>query len=316
MLPTRIVYGSELIEIAKENNDFVVFNADTKTCHLEHFEDDFPNRAFSFGIAEQNLLAAAAGMASCGTKVIVATYSVFLCMRACEQVRTYICQPNFDVMMIGTHVGLLTGPEGASHTAVEDISIMRAIPNVTIIEPSDAVSAQIMAHEAIKFKGPLYVRLHFKPVPDVHDPNTYRFEFGKANLLKSKENAQVSFLVTGILLGKVLEAEKILEQEGISADVLEFNTIKPIDEDAILQAARKTNALITVEDHTILGGFGAAVAEITSEKHPTFIKRIGIRDVFGESSDPETLYQKNQMTVEDMVNAAKEIIMLKNGALN
>lgn len=313
MLPTRIVYGSELIELAKENDNFVVFNADTKTCHLEHFEDDFPNRAFSFGIAEQNLLAAAAGMASCGTKVIVATYSVFLCMRACEQVRTYICQPDFDVMMIGTHAGLLTGAEGASHTAVEDISIMRSIPNMTIIEPSDSVSAKIMAREAIKFKGPLYVRLHFTPVPDIHNPDEYHFEFGKANVIKERDNAQAAFLVTGILLGKVLEAEKILEQDGISADIYEFNTIKPIDKDTVLYAAQKTGALITVEDHTILGGFGAAVAEVTAEECPTFIKRIGIQDAYGESGDPEILYQNNKMSVDDIVTAAKDIIKLKNG---
>lgn len=312
MLPTRIVYGSELIEIAKENEDFVVFNADTKTCHLEHFEEDFPNRAFSFGIAEQNLLTAAAGMASCGTKVIVATYSVFLCMRACEQVRTYICQPEFDVMMIGTHAGLLTGPEGASHTAVEDISIMRAIPNITIIEPSDAVSARIMAREAIKFKGPLYVRLHFTPVPDIHDSLNWHFEFGKANVIKDVD-AQITFLVTGILLGKVLETERILAQEGIQVNVIEFNTIKPLDEEAVIYAAKKTGALITVEDHTVLGGFGAAVTEVVAERYPVYVKRIGILDSFGESGNPEVLYKKNKMTVDDMVEAAKELIRLKEG---
>lgn len=312
MLPTRIVYGSELIEIAKENEDFVVFNADTKTCHLEHFEEDFPNRAFSFGIAEQNLLTAAAGMASCGTKVIVATYSVFLCMRACEQVRTYICQPEFDVMMIGTHAGLLTGPEGASHTAVEDISIMRAIPNITIIEPSDAVSARIMAREAIKFKGPLYVRLHFTPVPDIHDSSNWHFEFGKANVIKDVD-AQITFLVTGILLGKVLETERILAQEGIQVNVIEFNTIKPLDEEAVIYAAKKTGALITVEDHTVLGGFGAAVTEVVAERYPVYVKRIGILDSFGESGNPEVLYKKNKMTVADMVEAAKELIRLKEG---
>ena len=255
MLPTRIVFGNEIIEIAKENEDFVVFNADTKTCHLEHFEESFPNRAYSFGIAEQNLLGAAAGMASCGTKVIVATYSVFLCLRACEQVRTYVCQPQFDVMMLGTHAGLLTGTEGASHIAVEDLSIMRAIPNLTIIEPSDAVSARIMAREAIKFKGPLYVRLHFAPVPDVHQEEDYHFTIGKANVMRNETNAQVTFLVTGILLGKVLEAAEHLQEEGIAADVIEFNTIKPLDEESIIAAAKKTGALVTVEDNTILGGF-------------------------------------------------------------
>lgn len=311
MLPTRIVFGNEIIEIAKENEDFVAFNADTKTCHLEHFEESFPNRAYSFGIAEQNLLGAAAGMASCGTKVIVATYSVFLCLRACEQVRTYVCQPQFDVMMLGTHAGLLTGTEGASHIAVEDLSIMRAIPNLTIIEPSDAVSARIMAREAIKFKGPLYVRLHFAPVPDVHQEEDYHFTIGKANVMRNETNAQVTFLVTGILLGKVLEAAEHLQEEGIAADVIEFNTIKPLDEESIIAAAKKTGALVTVEDNTILGGFGAAVTEVLSETIPTPVKRIGILDSFGESGAPEELYRKNKMTVEDMMEAARMVIALK-----
>lgn len=250
-------------------------------------------------------------MASCGTKVIVATYSVFLCLRACEQVRTYVCQPQFDVMMLGTHAGLLTGTEGASHIAVEDLSIMRAIPNLTIIEPSDAVSARIMAREAIKFKGPLYVRLHFAPVPDVHQEEDYHFTIGKANVMRNETNAQVTFLVTGILLGKVLEAAEHLQEEGIAADVIEFNTIKPLDEESIIAAAKKTGALVTVEDNTILGGFGAAVTEVLSETIPTPVKRIGILDSFGESGAPEELYRKNKMTVEDMMEAARMVIALK-----
>lgn len=307
LLPTRIVFGDSIIEHAGHRDDFVVFNADTKTCHLENFGAIYPDRAYSFGIAEQNLIGAAAGMASCGTKVIVATYSVFLCMRACEQVRTYVCQPGFDVMMLGTHAGLLTGTEGASHIAVEDISIMRAIPNLTIIEPSDAVSARAMAGKALDFQGPLYVRLHFAPVPDVHDPKTYRFEIGKANMLADGE-AEVTFLVTGILLGKVLEAVELLKKEGIRANVTEFPTIKPLDEEAVLYAARKTGAVVTVEDNTILGGFGASVAEVLAENHPIPLERIGIRDRFGESGSPDKLYEQNHMTVGDMVSAAKRAI--------
>lgn len=307
LLPTRIVFGDTIIEHAEYRDDFVVFNADTKTCHLENFGSAYPDRAYSFGIAEQNLIGAAAGMASCGTKVIVATYSVFLCLRACEQVRTYICQPGFDVMMLGTHAGLLTGTEGASHIAVEDISIMRAIPNLTIIESSDAVSARKMAAGALDFKGPLYVRLHFAPVPDVHNPKTYRFEIGKANLLVDGE-AEVTFLVTGILLGKVLAAAEELYKEGIRANVTEFPTIKPLDEEAVLYAAQKTGAVVTVEDNTILGGFGSAVAEVLAENRPIPLQRIGIRDRFGESGSPEKLYEQNHMTVADMVAAAKKVI--------
>ena len=308
MLPTRIVFGNEIIEIAKENEDFVVFNADTKTCHLEHFEESFPNRAYSFGIAEQNLLGAAAGMASCGTKVIVATYSVFLCLRACEQVRTYVCQPQFDVMMLGTHAGLLTGTEGASHIAVEDLSIMRAIPNLTIIEPSDAVSARIMAREAIKFKGPLYVRLHFAPVPDVHQEEDYHFTIGKANVMRNETNAQVTFLVTGILLGKVLEAAEHLQEEVIAADVIEFNTIKPLDEELIIKSAKKTGKVVTAEEHSIIGGLGGAVCECLAEKAPVPVKRIGINDVYGESGPAVALLEKYGLDAAGIYKQIKAFI--------
>ena len=173
-LATRMAFGQELIEIAKTNENFVVCNADTKTCGLEKFGKLFPEREFSFGIAEQNLVGASAGLAACGNKVFLATFAVFASMRACEQVRTFVCYPNLNVTVIGTHAGLQVGGDGATHAAIEDVAIMRAFPNMTVVQPADAVAAKALAHAAVDFVGPLYVRLHRNPVADLYDPNTYR----------------------------------------------------------------------------------------------------------------------------------------------
>ena len=173
MIATRMAFGQELIEIAKTRNDFVVCNADTKTCGLEKFGTLFPEREFSFGIAEQNLVGGAVGLASCGNKVFLATFAVFASMRACEQVRTFVCYPNLNVTIIGTHAGLQVGGDGATHAAIEDVSIMRSFPNMTIVQPSDAASARAIAHAAVDFRGPLYIRLHRNPVADIHDPSSY-----------------------------------------------------------------------------------------------------------------------------------------------
>lgn len=302
-LATRMEFGQELIEIAKTNDQFVLINPDTKSHGLEKFGELYPGRAYNFGIAEQNMFGAAAGFASCGHKVFVVTFAVFASMRACEQIRTFICYPNLNVAIIGSHTGLQVGPDGATHMATEDVSIMRAFPNMTIIQPSDAVSARAAAHAAVNFAGPLYVRLHRDPVPDIHDPATYRLVIGKANTILDYGN-DVAFLVTGILLGKALAAVEQLNLRGIKCQVIDFPTIKPLDEVAVLAAARKTGAVITIEDHTVLGGFGSAVAEVLGEKCPTGMKRIGIQDAFGESGNPELLYKDHGMTVDDIVAAA------------
>ena len=180
-LATRMAFGHEIIEIAKTNPNFVVCNADTKTCGLEKFGKYFPEREFSFGIAEQNLVGGAAGLAACGNKVFLATFAVFASMRACEQVRTFVCYPNLNVTIIGTHAGLQVGGDGATHAAIEDVAIMRSFPNMTVVQPAEAVAARALAHAAVDFTGPLYVRLHRNPVADLYDPETYHFEWGKAN---------------------------------------------------------------------------------------------------------------------------------------
>lgn len=310
LLATRMAFGRELIEIAKTNENFVVCNADTKTCGLEKFGQLFPGREFSFGIAEQNLVGSAAGLAACGNKVFLATFAVFASMRACEQVRTFVCYPNLNVTIIGTHTGLQVGGDGATHAAVEDVSIMRALPNMTVVQPADAVAARAIAHAAVEFEGPLYIRLHRNPVADVYDPATYQFAWGKANTV-ADYGTDLTMIVSGILLKKALDAAAILKEQGIGVRVLDMATIKPLDKDAVIRAARETGAVMTIEDHTVLGGLGSAVAEVIVQNHPVPMEIVGIPDRFGESGDPELLYRDCRMDVASIVERAKALLNRK-----
>lgn len=306
---TRMAFGQELIEIAKTNKDFVVCNADTKTCGLEKFGQLFPGREFSFGIAEQNLVGAAAGLASCGNKVFLATFAVFASMRACEQVRTFVCYPNLNVTVIGTHTGLQVGGDGATHAAVEDVSIMRSLPNMTIVQPADAVSARAVAHEAVDFEGPLYIRLHRNAVADIYGED-YQFQLGKATTVRDY-GTDLTMIVSGILLKKALDAAEILKADGIKVRVLDMSTIKPLDTEAVIKAAKETGAVMTIEDHTVLGGLGAAVAEVVVQNQPVPMELVGIQDHFGESGDPELLYRDNGMDVDSIVAKARALVAKK-----
>ena len=311
-LATRMAFGEEIIEIAKTNENFVVCNADTKTCGLEKFGKLFPNREFSFGIAEQNLVGASAGLAACGNKVFLATFAVFASMRACEQVRTFVCYPNLNVTIIGTHAGLQVGGDGATHAAIEDVAIMRAFPNMTIVQPADAIAARAVAHAAVDFVGPLYVRLHRNPVADLYDPNTYKFEWGKANTVVD-HGSDMTMIVSGILLKKAVDAAAILKEQGVNVRVLDMATIKPLDNEAVLKAANETGAIMTIEDHTIFGGLGSAVAEVVVKNKPVPMELVGIQDRFGESGDPELIYKDHGMDVESIVNKAKALVARKRG---
>lgn len=309
-LATRMAFGHELIDIAKTNENFVVCNADTKACGLEKFGTYYPEREFSFGIAEQNMVGGAAGLAACGNKVYLATFAVFASMRACEQVRTFVCYPNLDVTVIGTHTGLQVGGDGATHAAIEDVSIMRSFPNMTVVQPADAVSARAIARASVDFHGPLYVRLHRNPVDDFYDESNYKFEWGKANLAVDN-GTDLTMIVSGILLKKAADAAAILKEQGINVRVLDMATIKPLDAEAVVKAARETGAVMTIEDHTILGGLGSAVAEVLGEQEPVPMKRIGVQDQFGESGEPELLYRDHGMDVDSIVEEAKKLIARK-----
>ena len=311
LMATRMAFGHELIEIAKTREDFVVCNADTKTCGLEKFGTYFPEREFSFGIAEQNLVGGSAGLASCGNKVFLATFAVFASMRACEQVRTFICYPNLNVTIIGTHAGLQVGGDGATHAAIEDVSIMRAFPNMTVIQPSDAVSARAAAHAAVDFKGPLYIRLHRNPVADIHNPDTYQFEIGKSYPILDY-GKDLTMFVSGILLKKAVDAAELLRERGVGVRVVDMPTIKPLDRAAVLQAAGETGAIMTIEDHTIYGGLGSAVAEVVCQDCPVPMASVGSQDRFGESGDPELLYRDNGMDVDSIVSKAMALAARKH----
>lgn len=302
---SRLEFGKEIIKLA-DKYDFTVLNADTKCCSLENFGKLYPDRCFSFGIAEQNLFAAASGVANAGEKVIVSTFAVFASMRACEQVRTFICYPNLNVTIIATHGGLLTGEDGATHIASEDIAIMRSFANMTIVEPSDVVAARSLAEEAIRFRGPLYIRFPKAATPTIHAED-FKMEIGKAYKLKEYGN-ECGIIATGAMTYKALEAAEQLALEGVKVQVLEVPTIKPLDEKAVLDIAKKTGRIVTVEDHTIIGGLGSAVCETLSENYPVPVKRLGIRDVFGESGDPQKQYDKNEMNVKHIVSAVKSLL--------
>lgn len=312
VVATRMAFGHELIEIAKTREDFVVCNADTKTCGLEKFGQYFPGREFSFGIAEQNLVGGAAGLAACGNKVFLSTFAVFASMRACEQVRTFVCYPNLNVTVIGTHAGLQVGGDGATHAAIEDVAIMRSFPNMTVVQPADAIAARAIAHAAVDFKGPLYIRLHRNPVADIYDPETYHFQWGKANTV-ADYGSDMTMIVSGILLKKALDAAVILREQGVGVRVLDIATIKPLDNEAVIKAARETGAIMTIEDHTIFGGLGSAVSEVVVQNCPVPMEIVGIQDRFGESGDPELLYRDHGMDVDSIVKKAKALAGKKKG---
>lgn len=311
-IATRMAFGQELIEIAGQRDDFVICNADTKTCGLEKFGKLFPEREFSFGIAEQNLVGGAAGLASCGNKVFLATFAVFASMRACEQVRTFICYPNLNVTIVGTHAGLQVGGDGATHAAIEDISIMRSFPNMTIVQPSDAVSARAVARAAVDFTGPLYIRLHRNAVADIYEEGNYTFQIGKSYTVLDY-GSDLTMIVSGILLKKAMDAAEILRTQGIGVKVVEMPTIKPLDRLTVLEAAKNTGAIMTIEDHTVLGGLGSAVAEVVCQEYPVPMCLVGIQDQFGESGDPELLYRDHGMDVDSIVAKAIALKARKQG---
>ena len=304
---TRMAFGQELIEIARTNKSFVVCSADTKTCGLEKFGKLFPEREFSFGIAEQNLVGASAGLAACGNKVFLATFAVFASMRACEQVRTFVCYPNLNVTVIGTHAGLQVGGDGATHAAIEDVAIMRSFPNMTVVQPADAVAARALAHAAVDFTGPLYVRLHRNPVADLYDPDTYKFEWGKARTVLDN-GTDMTMIVSGILLKKAVDAAEALKGQGINVRVLDMATIKPLDDEAVIRAAKETGAIMSIEDHTIFGGLGGAVSEVVVQNCPVPMEIVGIQDRFGESGDPDLLYRDHGMDIEAIIARAKALM--------
>jgi transketolase len=309
MKATRDAYGEMLAQLGEENSNIVVLDADlsgsTKTAV---FARKFPERFFNMGIAEANMVGTAAGLAAAGKIPFVSTFAIFAAGRAWEQIRQSVAYPKANVKIVPTHGGVTVGEDGGSHQSVEDIAIMRAIPNMTVIVPADAADTRGAVAAAAAHKGPVYIRLGRNKVPAVF-PDDHQFVLGKGCELSS--GTDMTFITTGIMTAQAIQASSLLEKEGISARVIHIATIKPLDQDIILQAAKETGAIVTAEEHSVIGGLGSAVAEFLGEHHPTIIKRVGVHDRFGTSGKAEELLKYFSLTPEDLVEAAKEVLAKK-----
>ncbi|WP_027364969.1 transketolase family protein [Desulfotruncus alcoholivorax] len=309
-IATREAYGAALVELGKKNPDVVVLDADlSKSTKTADFGKAFPERFFDMGIAEQNMMGTAAGFAAAGKTPFASSFAVFATGRVYDQIRNSIAYPRLNVKIGATHAGITVGEDGASHQAVEDIALMRCLPNMTVFVPADAVETRAAVMAAAAIDGPVYIRLGRSGVPVLHDENSFNFEPGRAIVLREGKDAAV--VACGIMVGAALEAAEMLAGEGISVLVLDMHTIKPLDEQALVAAARATGAVVTAEEHSILGGLGGAVAEVLSEQYPVPVLRVGVRDTFGESGKPRELLEKYGLTADGIVRAVKQVIEKK-----
>ena len=303
-IATREAYGNALVKLGQMNENVVVFDADlSKSTKTAGFQKAFPTRFFNMGIAEQNLIGAAAGMSVAGKIPFASTFAMFATGRAFEVIRNSVCYPKLNVKVCATHAGLTVGEDGASHQSVEDISIMRSVPNMTVIVPADGVETEQIIFEVAKYNGPVYVRLGRSAVPTIFDEN-YKFEIGKG--VEVQEGTDATVIACGIMVNEAMKAHDMLKEEGISLRVINMPTIKPIDTDIIIKAAKETKAIITAEEHSIIGGLGSAVSEVVVENCPVPVKRVGVKDTFGESGSPNDLLEKYGLTANDIVKAVKE----------
>lgn len=308
-IATREAYGSALAEFG-ENPAIIVLDADlSKSTKTDTFKKKYPERFFNMGIAEGNMMAVAAGLATCGKTVFASTFAIFAAERACEQVRNSVCYAKLNVKIGATHAGITVGEDGASHQAIEDVAIMRSIPNMTVISPCDAVETKYAVKAAIEHNGPVYLRLGRLGVPVLFDEPSYKFELGKG--ITVKEGTDVTIVATGFMVHTALEARDLLAAEGINARLIDIHTIKPIDSEILIKAAKETGAVVTAEEHTVIGGLGSAVAEVLSENCPIPVKMVGVQDKFGRSGKPNLLVEFYGLTARNIAAKAKEAIAMK-----
>ena len=306
-LATRDGYGKALLELGKQNPNVVALDADlSDSTRSEYFAKQFPERFFSMGIAEQDMIGAAAGLAFSGKIVYASTFAIFS-ERAYEFVRNIVSRNKLNVKIAGSHAGIFTGEDGKSAQAIEDIAIYRALPNMIVLQPSDAVEAEKIVFALAEYKGPSYMRMHRNPVPVIHD-SSYKFEIGKGEILKEGKDAVI--FATGTLVHEALKAAEILEKNNVKVYVANIHTIKPLDANLVIDLAKKTNCVITAEDHNVIGGLGGAVAEVLSENYPCIMKRIGLQDIYAESGKPDELYKKygldSQSIAEEVMKFVKK----------
>lgn len=306
-IATREAYGEALAEFGADER-IVVLDADlSKSTKTDVFKKRYPDRHFNMGIAESNMMCTAAGLASCGKIVFASSFAIFAAGRAFEMVRNSICYPNLNVKIGATHAGISVGEDGASHQAIEDIAIMRALPNMSIISPCDAVSSRFAVKAAIEKEGPVYLRFGRLAVPQIYDENA-TFEFGKGVLLR--DGSDVTIIANGLMVQYALEAAKILDEQNISARVIDIHTIKPIDRDIIVKAAKETGCIVTAEEHSVIGGLGSAVAEVVCSEYPVPVKMVGVQDQFGKSGNPYELLKLYGLTAENIAAKAVDAMQM------
>lgn len=309
-LATREAYGQALVALGAKNNDIVVLDADlSKSTKTADFAKHHPDRFFNMGIAEQNMMGTAAGLAAAGKIPFASTFAVFATGRAFEQVRNSIAYPKLNVKIAATHAGITVGEDGGSHQAIEDVALMRSLPNMTVLVPADGEETRQVIEAAAAYQGPVYIRMGRLEVPVLFDAD-YRFEIGKANVLR--EGSAAAIMANGVMVAPALEAAQELAAEGIEISVVNVASVKPLDEETIIRIAQATGAIVSAEEHSIIGGLGSAIAETLAEKQPTPMVRVGLQDSFGESGRPAELLEKYGLTKAALIQAVHEAIGKKN----
>ncbi len=305
MAEKRAAYGKALVEMGAENPNLVVMDADlSKSTMTAEFSKTYPDRFFNMGIAEQNLYGTAAGLALSGKVVCASTFAMFAAGRAFEIIRNSIGYTGANVKICATHAGITVGEDGASHQTFEDLALMRTIPGMTVVNPSDGVSARMLLKQAVGFEGPCYVRLGRAAVPVFYD-ETAEIKLGKGNVLRPGRD--VTVIATGIMVAEAMEAASQLAEEGVDVRVIDMHTIKPLDVDLVVEAAKETGKIVTAEEHSVIGGLGSAVAEVLCTKQPAKMIMVGQQDTYGESGKPDELKEKYGMTADAIVAAVREI---------
>lgn len=304
---TRESYGMALVELGRENENIVVLDADlSKSTKTADFKKLYSDRFFNVGIAEQNLMGMAAGLSNVGFVPFASTFAVFATGRAFEIIRNSICYPKANVKIAATHAGITVGEDGGSHQSIEDIALMNSLPNMTVIVPADHREAMQATKAAAEIYGPVYLRYGRCNTEDIFDDN-YKFEIGKG--VEVKKGNDITVIATGMMVTKALGAAKELEEDGISVRVINMSTIKPIDREIIVKAAKETKAIITAEEHSIIGGLGAMVSSVVCDECPTRVRMIGIKDVFGQSGNPDELMKKYNLTSEAIIKEVKRLLI-------
>ena len=308
-IATRVAYGNALAEFGCDER-IVVLDADlSKSTKTDSFKKAYPERFVNCGIAEGNMMSVAAGMSTCGNIVFASSFAMFAAGRAFEQIRNSIGYPHLNVKIGATHAGISVGEDGATHQCLEDMGIMRTIPGMVILNPADATEARLAVKAAIDYNDPVYLRFGRLGVPVIFD-DSYKFEIGKG--VELKDGSDVTIIATGLMVPAAMDAAAALSEQGISARVVNMATIKPIDKDIIIKAAKETGAIVTAEEHNIIGGLGSAVAEVLVENVPVPMQRIGTKDVFGKSGKPEVLLEMYGLDAKSIAEAAKTAIAKKN----